>query len=60
MVSMNLNDIAILNIRSVDYRCIFNEICKMENLHLLQKTHLTKKAEHYQIKKLMGKKYSTW
>ena len=35
MVSMNLNDIAILNIRSVDYRCIFNEICKMENLHLL-------------------------
>ena len=32
MVSMNLNDIAILNICSVDYPCIINGISKTINL----------------------------
>ena len=36
IMSLNLSDIAILNIDSVDYRFIFNEISKSEAVDLLQ------------------------
>ena len=36
MMSMNLIDIAILNIRGSDYRCIINLISKNESINLMQ------------------------
>ena len=36
-MSMNLNDIGVLNIRSVDYRCIINEINKSEAMFFFKK-----------------------
>ena len=36
MMSMNLSDIAILNIRGSDYRCIINLISKNESINLMQ------------------------
>ena len=48
MMSMNLSDIAILNIKGSDYRCIIiSGITKIEAINLMQNTNLTKKAEHY-------------
>ena len=47
MISMKLNDIAILNIKSVDYRCIISEISKSESIILMQNIELTEKVEHY-------------
>ena len=44
MMSMNLNDIAILNIHSADYRCIISGISKSEAVNLLQNIDL---IEHY-------------
>ena len=44
MISMNLSDIAILNIKSVDYRCIINEISKSESIILMQNIELTEKS----------------
>ena len=41
MMSINLNDIAILNIRGVDYRCIINRIRKSDTVDLLQNADLT-------------------
>ena len=41
MMSVNLNDIAILNIRGVDYRCIVNRIRKSDTVNLQQNTDLT-------------------
>ena len=43
MMFINLNDIAVLNIPSADYRCIINRICKSDAVNLLQNVHLTKK-----------------
>ena len=40
MMSMNLNDIAILNIKSAGYCCIISRISK----NLMQNTDLTKKS----------------
>ena len=37
MVSMNLSNIVILNINSVDNFCIINGISKSETVYLLQK-----------------------
>ena len=51
MISMNLSDIAILNIKGSDYRCIISLISKNEAINLLQNADLTKKAEHYKVKK---------
>ena len=48
MVSMNLSDITIPNIKGSDYCCIiisFNS--KNETINLMQNASLTKKAEHY-------------
>ena len=47
MISMNLSDIAILNIKSADYCCIISEISKTEAINFMQNTDLTIKAEHY-------------
>ena len=43
MMSMNLNDICILNIKNADYRCIIGGISKSEAIKLLQSIDLTEK-----------------
>ena len=43
MMSMNLSNIAILNINGVDYRCIINKISKIEAVNLPQKANLNEK-----------------
>ena len=40
MMPIKLNDIAILNIRGVDYRCIINRISKNDAVNLLQSADL--------------------
>ena len=45
MMPMNLSDIAILNIKSDDYRCIISEISKNEAINLMQNADLTEKSE---------------
>ena len=44
MMSMNLSDIAILNIKGSDYRCIISLISKNEAITLMQKADLTEKS----------------
>ena len=44
IMSMNLSDIAILNIKGCDYRCIINGISKSEAMKLLQNIDLTEKS----------------
>ena len=44
MMSMNLSDIAILNIKSADYPCIIRGISKSEAINLMQNIDLTKKS----------------
>ena len=44
MMSMNLSDIAILNIKVSDYRCIISLISKNEAINLLQNAHFTEKS----------------
>ena len=44
MMSMNLSDIAILNIKGSDHRCINSGISKIEALNLMQNTNLTTKS----------------
>ena len=46
MISMNLSDIAILNIKSADYRCIISGISKSETINLMQNTDLTEKKRN--------------
>ena len=43
MMSMNLSDITILNINSVDYRCSINEISKSEAINVMQNIDLSEK-----------------
>ena len=47
MMSMNLSEIAILNIKSADYGCITSKISESEAINLMQNIDLTEKAEHY-------------
>ena len=47
MMSMNLKDISILNIKGSDYRCIISGITKSEATDLMQNTNLIEKAENY-------------
>ena len=42
---MNLSDIAILNIKSVDYCCIISGNSKNEAINLMQNVDLTEKSE---------------
>ena len=44
MVSMNLSDVAILNIRGSDYRCIIGLIRKKEAIKFMQNADLTEKS----------------
>ena len=44
MVSVNLSDIAILNIKGSDYGCIASFITKNEAINLLQNTDLIEKS----------------
>ena len=44
MMSINLGDIAISNIKDSDYRCIISGISKSETINLIQNTNLTKKS----------------
>ena len=44
MVSVNLSDIAILNIKSLDYHCIISLISKNEAINLIQTADLTGKS----------------
>ena len=46
IISINLSDIAILNIKSSDYHCIISVIYKNEGINLLQ--NAWKKKEHYE------------
>ena len=45
MMSVNVSDIAILNIKGSDYYCIISLICKNEVIKLLQNADLTEKSE---------------
>ena len=44
MMSINLSDIAILNIKGSDYCCIMSLISKNEVINLMQKADLTEKC----------------
>ena len=44
MMSVNLSDIAILNIKSSDCRCIISLISKNEAINLMQNADLTEKS----------------
>ena len=43
VISINLNDITILNINWADYRCIINRISRSDVVNVLQNAVLTKK-----------------
>ena len=43
-MSMNLSDIAILNIKGSDYHCIISLISKNEAISLMQNVDLTEKS----------------
>ena len=47
MMSMNLSDIAVLNIEVSDYRCIISLISKNQAINVMQNPDLTEKVEHY-------------
>ena len=48
-MSVNLSDIAILNIKGSDYYCILSLISKNEALKWLQNADLTEKKGHYEF-----------
>ena len=60
MMSMNLIDIAILNIKGANYRCIINGISKSEAINLIQNIDLTEKTEHFLSHVKMGKETLTF
>ena len=47
MVSLNLGNIAILNIKSAEYPCIVRRISKSESINVMENANLTEKGEHY-------------
>ena len=44
MISINLSDIAILNIKGSDYCCIISSIRKNETINLMENADLTEKS----------------
>ena len=44
MMSINLSDLAVLNIKYSDYRCSISLISKNETIKLLQNADLTEKS----------------
>ena len=55
MMSLNLSDIAILNIKGSDYRCIISLISKKEVINLMQNADLTEKSKNLIPHIKMGK-----
>ena len=47
MMSMKLSDIAILNIKGSNYRCIISKISKSEVINLMQNINLTEKIRTF-------------
>ena len=47
MISINLSDLANLNIEGFDYLCIVSLTSKNEAINLSQNADLTEKVEHY-------------
>ena len=47
MMSMNLGDIAILNVEGSDYCCIISSNSKNEAINIMQNADLTEKCGHY-------------
>ena len=45
MMSINLSDIAVLNIKSADYGCIISGISKNEVINVMRNADLTEKSE---------------
>ena len=43
MMSMNLSDIAILNIKGSSHRCIISRISKNETINIMENTNFTEK-----------------
>ena len=52
MISMNLSNIAFLNVKKVDYCCITSEISKSEAINLMQNINLTEKRGTLKNKKI--------
>ena len=52
MMSMNLNDIAIWNIKGSDYYSIISKISKNKTINLMQNVDLTKKSGTLQNRKM--------
>ena len=50
MMSINLNDIANLNIHGVNYLCIISGINKNESINLLKNVNLTAKKETFLLR----------
>ena len=46
MMSMNLSNMATLNIEGSDYRCLLKLISKNEAINVIRNADLAKKAEH--------------
>ena len=46
---INLDDVVILNINSVDYGFILRRISKSEAINLLQNANLSEKVGHYKF-----------
>ena len=54
MISMNLNDITIINVKGSDYHCIISLISKSKAIKLIQNNDLTKKSGTLLNKKLLS------
>ena len=54
IMSMKLNDIAILNTKSSDYRCIVSLISKNEAINLLQKCWFNEKKQNIKKQKFIN------
>ena len=54
MISMNLNDITIINVKGSDYHCIISLISKNKDIKLMQNNDLTKKGRTLLNKKLLS------
>ena len=50
MMSLNLSDVAILNVKDSDYCCIISLISKNEAINLIKNDDLTEKTKHYKTK----------
>ena len=47
MMSMNLGDFVIVNIKSAGCHCVIKGISKFESISLMENANLTKKVEQY-------------